>query len=292
LPNFLSDPRFVHIFASLIFHIHILTVAPFVHCKSLTYILGGGLLVAVPSTSALFFFRVRAVYYNNKIVTVFFGSLWFVSFGLCFLLPFAGKAEHIGPTRFCMITQVNHYPSFPLIAHFSFDTLVFLAISLRIASFSIVGDTFGSWMRSFFRGDGLPNLSRSLLYGGQLYYLSVTYFASNRHTLMCSSSTAIGFNLLLLVMMLAPVSAVYHAMFIMPHIAVDSVMACRVFRGIKLGYIKDASNTSPLTTIFFTPRDHSAAISVGMSHHEIHNVQPSDQSFVIEMTKTTQSKII
>jgi hypothetical protein len=193
-----------------------------------------------------------------------------------------------------MITHVNHYPSFPLIAHFAFDTLVFFAISLRIVSFSIVGDTFGARMRSFFRGDGLPNLSRSLLYGGQLYYLSVTYFASNRHTLMSSTSTAIGFNLLLIVMMLAPVSAVYHDMFVIPHIAVDSVMACRVFRGIKLGYIRDTDNitSTPLTTLRFAPRDHSAAISVGMSHYEIHNIQPSDHSFVIEMTKTAQSGII
>jgi len=176
-----------------------------------------------------------------------------------------------------MITHVNHYPSFPLIAHFAFDTLVFFAISLRIVSFSIVGDTFGARMRSFFRGDGLPNLSRSLLYGGQLYYF-----------------TAIGFNLLLIVMMLAPVSAVYHDMFVIPHIAVDSVMACRVFRGIKLGYIRDTDNitSTPLTTLRFAPRDHSAAISVGMSHYEIHNIQPSDHSFVIEMTKTAQSGII
>jgi hypothetical protein len=160
-------------FVSPIFYIHILTVAPFAHCNIMIYVIAVGLLFVASSTSALFFFRVKAVYDNNRIVTIFFGSLWFVLFGLCFMLPLAAKATHIGRTQICIVVQVERYGSIPVIAHFVFDTFVFLAISVRIVSFSIVGDTFGAQMRSFFRGDGLPNLSRSLLYGGQLYYLSV-----------------------------------------------------------------------------------------------------------------------
>jgi hypothetical protein len=89
------------------------------------------------------------------------------------LLPFSPSAEFIGTTQtgICIVTRIEQYASIPLIAHFVFDTLVFLAISARIVSFSIVGDTFGERMRSFFRGDGLSILSRSLLYGGQLYYM-------------------------------------------------------------------------------------------------------------------------
>jgi hypothetical protein len=55
--------------------------------------------------------------------------------------------------------------------HAIYDTLVFLAISFRILSYTVVGDTFEARVKSFFRGTGLPNLSRSILQGGQLYYL-------------------------------------------------------------------------------------------------------------------------
>jgi hypothetical protein len=171
MPNFIYLPRFVHLFLLPIFHIHIPTVAPFVQCNVAKYVIGGGLIVDVSSTSALFFFRVKAVYCNNRIITVFFGLLWFALFGLCFAIPFGVKVELIG--QICIITRVEHYALISLIVHVIFDTLVFLAIPLRLLSFSIMGDTFGARMRSFFRGDGLPGLSRSLLYGGQLYYLLV-----------------------------------------------------------------------------------------------------------------------
>jgi hypothetical protein len=114
---------------------------------------------------------VRAVYCNNRIITVFFGLLWLMLFGLCFVVLLAAKAVHIGPTQICIIIRVEHYGAISLLVHVVFDTLVFLAISLRLSSFSIMGDTFGARVRSFLRGDGLSSLSRSLLYDGQLYYL-------------------------------------------------------------------------------------------------------------------------
>jgi hypothetical protein len=131
----------------------------------------GGFILGISSTSALFFLRVRAVYCNKRMITVFFGLLWLMMCGLCFIVPFGTKAMHIGPTQFCIIIRVEHYVVIPLLVQIVYDTLVFLAISLRILSFSFMGDTFGARMRSFLRGDGLPSLSKSLLYGGQLYYL-------------------------------------------------------------------------------------------------------------------------
>ena len=32
--------------------------------------------LSLPATSALFFFRVKAVYRDSKVVTLFFGALW------------------------------------------------------------------------------------------------------------------------------------------------------------------------------------------------------------------------
>jgi hypothetical protein len=51
------------------------------------------------------------------------------------------------------------------------DTLVFLAISYHIISYTTIGDSWSARAKSFFTADGLPRLSKALLQGGQLYYL-------------------------------------------------------------------------------------------------------------------------
>lgn len=52
-----------------------------------------------------------------------------------------------------------------------FDTLVYLAISWKMSSFSTIGDNRRARLKSFIRGDGLLGLSKSLLRSGQVYYL-------------------------------------------------------------------------------------------------------------------------
>jgi hypothetical protein len=47
-------------------------------------------------------------------------------------------------------------------------------------------------------------------------------------------------------MFLAPVPPVYRATFTVPNIALESVMACRVFRGIKLGFIQENDRATSL----------------------------------------------
>jgi hypothetical protein len=56
-----------------------------------------------------------------------------------------------------------------------FDTLVFLAISWRLISTSIIGSA--SWrdrLKSFVKGEGLLDLSKLLLRSGQFYYMWVS----------------------------------------------------------------------------------------------------------------------
>jgi hypothetical protein len=152
--------------------IDILIAVPLTNCNTLLYVMGTLILVVAPSKTTLFFLRVKAVYANNKNVAKFFGFLWFVVFAFNCLAPFATKAARIPSVRRCYVAKIEPYGLIPILAHISFDSPVF-AISLRILSFSVVGDTLGDRARSFFRGEGLPNLSKSVLHGGQLYYLSV-----------------------------------------------------------------------------------------------------------------------
>jgi hypothetical protein len=128
---------------------------------------------SVPSSSILFFFRVKAIYHNNKIVTAVFGFLWCSLFALSFLVPISVTGTHIGTTEECIITYIARRSSAPLVLNTIFDTAVFIAISLRIMSFATTGKTFSARAQSFVQGDGLPLLSKSLLQGGQLYYLFV-----------------------------------------------------------------------------------------------------------------------
>jgi tetrahydromethanopterin S-methyltransferase subunit C len=144
------------------------------HCNAVSIASGCFFVLGVPSTSALFFFRVQAVYYHNRFITTFFGALLFALFGLSVLIPFTGRGEHIGTTQRCITTKLEHFGALPVFLNSFMDTLIFVAISFRIISYSLVGDTFNARMRSFFRGAGLPSLSKSILQGGQLYYLFVT----------------------------------------------------------------------------------------------------------------------
>jgi hypothetical protein len=128
----------------------------------------------------MFFFRVRAVYCNNRIITVFFGCLWLTLLGLSCIMPLTVKVTHLGTTQRCIVTSVAPHASAPIVLNAILDTLIFIAISIRLVSFSFVNDgTFGARMKSFWRGDGLPTLSRSLLQGGQLYFLFVDHLLSS-----------------------------------------------------------------------------------------------------------------
>jgi hypothetical protein len=82
-------------------------------------------------------------------------------------------AEHIPHTQLCTQGLAHTYTSVPIILSAANDTLIFLAISYRMLSLSMVGNTWSARTRSFFTGKGLHQLSKSVLQSGQAYYLSV-----------------------------------------------------------------------------------------------------------------------
>ena len=77
----------------------------------------------------------------------------------------------MGPTNRCINTAVKSFGFAPIVLNAVNDTLVFVAISLRIVSYTTIGDSWKVRVRSFFVADGLPRLSKALLQSGQLYYL-------------------------------------------------------------------------------------------------------------------------
>jgi hypothetical protein len=63
-----------------------MVVAPIDNCNALKYAEGVFAEIAIPATSLLFLFRVKAIYNHSRIVTAFFGFLWIAIAGLSILI--------------------------------------------------------------------------------------------------------------------------------------------------------------------------------------------------------------
>jgi len=120
----------------------------------------------------LFFIRLRAVYLRNKYVIIFFASGWLVVLSIFTLDSIKAIRECSKPVHPPQSTcfQLRHSEAWGYIATAVYDTLMYLAISWKLASFAAV-ERWQNRLRSFVTGDGLGWLSKVLLQSGQLYYL-------------------------------------------------------------------------------------------------------------------------
>jgi len=107
------------------------------------------------------------------------------------------------------------------------------------------------------------------------------------------SSATIGLNIVFAAMVLVPnIPAVYHSMLSVPNIALENSMACRVYRAVKLGLIKNHQSTR-FGLSFLSSSAPSAPEQPG---HEFasktpplddpHNIQIN-----VDITRTTDMKI-
>ncbi|CAL1707959.1 unnamed protein product [Somion occarium] len=195
--------------------------------------------LAIPCNCFLFFLRVRGVFLHDRWIVAGFFVLWLSTLG-SFAEPFGFQSGHIGPTQYCLIAGVHKSSSTGFITLAIFDTSVFVGISLRVISYSIE-DTWRGRLKMFLRGKSMGNVSRALLQTGQMYYL-VTVWVNLTTTII------------LLTSLISPTS---QAMLTIPNLALQNAMACRVFRLLKLGYIREDGSTSPtqpnVRTLTFRP---------------------------------------
>ncbi|KAF4610092.1 hypothetical protein D9613_010443 [Agrocybe pediades] len=106
----------------------VLQTAPLSHCE-IVHRLQALYPILIPSTSLLFFFRVRAMYSDNTKVVVFFFLLWLAVIGGS-ITPIIGvSAMNIGPTDYCINSGLKLYISAACIVPFVHDTLSQLAAS-------------------------------------------------------------------------------------------------------------------------------------------------------------------
>ncbi|KZP25921.1 hypothetical protein FIBSPDRAFT_855201, partial [Athelia psychrophila] len=190
--------------------------------------------VAINSTSFLFFLRVRAVYLQSRTITILFGALWVVtaSVGIGFTALEMRGAERVPYTAYCTHTAVKHN-SVPITMIFVHDTMVFLAISYRLAADAVTAGDWRSRVRSIATGKGLFSLSRSLMKGGQLYYLATTVFFFANSVMITSPS--IHYNWL-------------RYDLIGLYLGFTNMMACLIFRGVALGQVENTPTQLGLTS--------------------------------------------
>lgn len=90
-------------------------------------------------------------------------------------------------------------------------------------------------------------------------------------------SVTIGLSISTCAMLVAPgLPAVYHATIAIPNLALENAMACRVFRAVKLGHIKNIQVVSFSGTNFrfhHMPLDSGNGLGIAMERHAFEDVQ-------------------
>ncbi|CAL1707958.1 unnamed protein product [Somion occarium] len=200
-------------------------VAPQKHCGRALQVLSWFGAFAVPCNGLLFFLRVRGVFHHSRLTVAGFAILWLSTLS-ALSAPFGFQPVNIGPTAFCLIGGAAKYSAAGFVTIAIFDTIVFSAITFRVLSFA-VEDTWRGRIRAFMKGQGVGHVSKALLQTGQLYYLATT-----------------GVNVAVMVILLSGAGAAqFQAMVPVPNVALQNVMACKVFRLLKLGLIQDNPTT-------------------------------------------------
>jgi len=186
-------------------------------------------VLATASSSYLFLKRVHAVFLQDRIVCHIFTLLWLATFGASLVVlpgPLNDYSE-LANTKHCVAHEMKSYVSTAFVVPVIFDALVFLAITYKIHM--IHGTSKPRSWKALVCGDALPRLSRAVLQGGQQYYLITTafnlarpflaFFPASNPVLKMTASTV-------------------------PSMALTSVMACRLFRNLRLEPLRDigASN--------------------------------------------------
>ncbi|KAF7334199.1 hypothetical protein MSAN_02381200 [Mycena sanguinolenta] len=211
----------------------IFIVAPVENCNALAVGLDICLVLSKTITALLFLIRVTAVWHPSKIAYAVFSILFLAVPSANITSPLGVRAAHIGPTKQCIITAVGHIEVAAIMPLVN-DTAIFLAINYRI----------------------LAHMT-ALLQSGQRFYLIslVTHLAG------------------VAILELSHLTPFYRAILGIPGIALTNVMACLVFRRIKLGLIS-ADGTLNLPTINFPSDFHATGNPRSFSLHP-HRTEPT-----------------
>ncbi|KAH9476102.1 hypothetical protein JR316_0011672 [Psilocybe cubensis] len=224
--------------------------APIQACSQ--YVLAVHILMAgsIGTTSLLFLIRVRAIYEASPRVTAFFALSWLAVLG-CFIFTLQGleaypESNPSGTLVYCATGRISPYIALDFVMPLVHDTLVFLAISWRLATNTLYNNAnrdsiIKQGVRAMVFGHYMPAFSRALLQDGQIYYL-----------------TTITTGLLAFVMLfITSAEVTWKTTFLVPNMMLMNIMACHVFRKTKLGIFTESGvstiNPPTLPIAFHVP---------------------------------------
>lgn len=209
----------------------------------------------MPLNSLLFFFRIQAVFHKLTRFVFIYAFLW-----LCTLTtitaPFAiDHAINIGTPAICVETDVKGFANVGPVLIAVHDSLVYIGISARLTlnNLPLTSPRPIDALKIFFSGKGIGQISKSLLTTGQMYYLYVYFFPHRQYAssspihldVFQLHSATIGMSIAHIAVIFSPsVPPVIKATIPIPNIALQNVMACRVYRQLKLGLISETSTTT------------------------------------------------
>ncbi len=95
--------------------------------------------------------------------------MWIAIVAGAFFQPFCLKFAHIGLSKNCTLSSVKPFCSFGTVALTVYDSLVVVAISLRLLFYTQTEPGVTRY-RMIFGGRGMPHISKLLVQTGQQYY--------------------------------------------------------------------------------------------------------------------------
>ena len=134
--------------------------------------MAGGLSFAL--NALLFFFRIRAVFYHNRIILAFFFLLFLAVSALCIASGIAVGSAELAQTQYCLVAKMQWYGSLGMVASAVNDTLVFAFITGKLLLRQKGSASWRETGKMFLTGEGMNIVFRLMMQSGQLYYLCVT----------------------------------------------------------------------------------------------------------------------
>ncbi|KAF7986415.1 hypothetical protein HWV62_31147 [Athelia sp. TMB] len=194
--------------------------------------------LTLPIATWLFYVRLSAVYLHDKRAMTFFGVLWG---GVLAYFIFDSVAVYARYEKLHVIMP-KKLDAWCYIINAIYDTAAYLAVSWQLAAFSLKGDSRKHRILSFFKGDGLLGLTKALLRSGQIYYFTTVVLGIA--SVVCLYSDGL--------------SLEYRGLLVPFHVSISSILACRIFRELKLGIIPHNKSPTELelaTIVFANPQD-------------------------------------
>lgn len=207
--------------------------------------------LSMSASTLLLLCRLRLVYDDNLRVAGPFSVLWLCVLGEAITVPFGVEASAIGPTDYCIVSELRKFTLAAAMAPMVYDTAVYIAVMCRLAATQGRAVPARERVGELLTGSHLPGVSKSIFKDSRLYYVYVLFSATPLTSLaeIETGSVALSSNALTAIMILASsISVPLRSAFFALNITLVNVMACRAYRNMKLGVLQKSNfTTSDLT---------------------------------------------